>query len=149
MNDAYLSHLNDLFTTEEKELAIEYYYFDLAQKALDFLLHEQDWYFEDDLNPDLDVDNLIQDVLNNKSELKLLRIGCIQFIAGRGLIASRPFLNLGISGFNKLLRFFDFGLVRQELTDITDEGFTDRIQFRNSEGKEVILYNFVEKSEPV
>jgi len=140
-NNPNSDHLHRLLTTEELSLAKKYNYFNLLEEAVNFL-HWGELYFNEESLVDLDE-------LDFDEQLNI-RKACIQMVQGKGLSIERPFMDLGISGFNLFLRFMGYSPVIQYLVKSTKDGIYDKIEFRNKSGKEIVLFNFVMKevSEP-
>ena len=123
-NNPYSDHLHNLQTTEELTLANEYNYFRLLDKAVNFLQWGELYFDEESL---LDLDDLDFDQNLN------LRTASIQMIQGKGLSIERPFIDLGISGFNLFLRFLGYSPVIQYLVKNSKDGIYDKIEFQNKE----------------
>jgi len=47
-------------------------------------------------------------------DLEAIRLGCEQIMQGRGFTAEKPFLNIGVSGFYRLMELFHFDYESRE-----------------------------------
>lgn len=72
-------------------------------------------------------------------DLMLIADGCKQILEGIGLTPRKPFLNLGIIGFNRLFELFHFEVLKVE-TKTTPKGYLDKMILKHLVNDDIVEY---------